>query len=208
MPSGSQNVWQTRKTPKAIATTIPPSQAIAASRARIPASRRPCTNDVGVPASLSRNAAGSAATGVAGAAATGVVVTDGADVVPGAAGAGGSSGSGNFSRNSRAIVSASRPRADAYARMNERRKIPEGQRETSPRSSASNSDALIFVLAEIDSSAIRLRSRSRRSCTHHDRCGVLSSETIAMATRMQVRFRLWWWVSLRQPAPSGRPTGS
>jgi hypothetical protein len=39
------------------------------------------------------------------------------------------------SRNSREIASASRPMASAYARMNERRKIPDGHRETSSRSS-------------------------------------------------------------------------
>ena len=78
--------------------------------------------------------------------------------------------------------SGSRPIAEAYARMNDRRKMPDGQRETSPRSSASNSDALILVLAEIDSSAICRRSRSRRRRTHQDGAGMLSSETIAMPT--------------------------
>src|SRR3954469_25483641 len=46
--------------------------------------------------------------------------------------------------------------------------MPDGQRETSPRSSASNSPALIFVLAEIEDSAICRRSRSRRRRTHSD----------------------------------------
>ena len=64
--------------------------------------------------------------------------------------------------------------------MNDRRKMPDGQRETSPRSSASNSDALILVLAEIEDSAICRRSRSRRRRAHNDMLGMLSSETIGM----------------------------
>src|SRR5712691_4658477 len=46
--------------------------------------------------------------------------------------------------------------------MNARRKMPDGQRDTSSRSSASKSATLIFVLAEMDERAIRRRSRSRR----------------------------------------------
>src|SRR5260221_9743407 len=47
--------------------------------------------------------------------------------------------------------------------MNERRKMPEGHRDTSSRSSPSNSDALILVFAAIEAIAMRRRSRSRRS---------------------------------------------
>ena len=62
--------------------------------------------------------------------------------------------------------------------MNDRRKMPDGHRETSPRSSASKSEALIFVLAEMDDSGICLRSRSFRRRAHKGISGMLSSDII------------------------------
>src|ERR1043165_6981641 len=59
--------------------------------------------------------------------------------------------------------------------MNERRKMPDGQRETSPRSSASKSEALILVFSEIDFSRIWRRWRSFFRRTHSDVSEMLSS---------------------------------
>ena len=56
--------------------------------------------------------------------------------------------------------------------------MPDGHFEMSPRSSDSKSDALIFVLAEMDDSAICRRSRSLRSRMHQGVSGMLSSGTI------------------------------
>src|SRR5688572_27680486 len=46
--------------------------------------------------------------------------------------------------------------------MKARRKIPDGHRDTSPRSSPSKRTTLIFVFAEMDDKVIFRRSRSRR----------------------------------------------
>src|SRR4051812_46719315 len=59
--------------------------------------------------------------------------------------------------------------------MNDLRKMPEGQRDTSPRSSPSNRVTLILVFAEIEDNGICRRSRSRRSRTHSDSSGTLAS---------------------------------
>lgn len=177
MPNGSQNFSDTMKTQIAIAARTPASQATAAQRCRMPPSSRPATNGVGASASFSRSPLLSTGRVEAGAEA------------PDAGVAGGWCGSGKCSRNSLTTSSGSRPMALAYARMNDRRKMPEGHRETSPRSSDWKRDELIFVLAEIEERGICLRSRSLFRRAHQAICGMLSSDIIGTRLRVQVQFR-------------------
>jgi len=67
---------------------------------------------------------------------------------------GGADGSGKRSANSFQISSASMPIAFAYDRTNARRKIPDGHRRTSSRSSAASSDSLILVFDAMDANEI------------------------------------------------------
>src|SRR5438045_7816060 len=62
----------------------------------------------------------------------------------------GSFASGKRSRNSRVVVSGSRPKAFAYARMKDRRKIPDGHRVTSSGAGSWKSERLIVVLSAFD----------------------------------------------------------
>jgi hypothetical protein len=73
--------------------------------------------------------------------------------------------------------------------MNDRRKIPDGHRDTSPRSRAAKREALIFVLAEMDERGICLRSRSLRRRAHRGISAMLSSDIIGTQRQVQVQFR-------------------
>src|SRR6516225_8906272 len=115
-------------------------------------------------------------------------VETGAETVAPAEGEG-SCGSGKCTRNSLRTSSGSRPTALAYARINARRKMPDGHRETSPRSSDWKREALIFVLAEMDDREICLRSRSFLRRAHQAISGMLSSDIIGTRRRVQVQFR-------------------
>ena len=148
MPSGVQNRSIATKNVSAALVTMPASHATAAHRRPSSGRIRPAAN--GTPVSESVNVR----TASRGAPA--------AVLLPFSAIIRCSAGSGKHSRNSRSVLSGSRPTASAYARRNDRRKIPDGHLDTSSRSSASKIDAWILVRAVIDWSETPRRSRSWR----------------------------------------------
>ena len=99
------------------------------------------------------------------------------------------------------------PMASAYDRMKDFLKMPEGQRDTSSRSSPSRSVMPILVLSAIDFSAICLRSRSYRSRLPRLFIGVLfvASGTLGILRRRERRWGVGVPRAMRRRAGRGSP---